>query len=205
MNRIELTPGIRVRHSSQGYEGWIDDPPFTSTNLCRVRVHGRKLRELVPETEIVCCNDTQIVFQSTGGLLRKEIESGSDDRKTNERLHHWRDLLSLPYTIWALHRYDPSDGGDPIKLLSCGDIYISYAIEHFLPNLESILNIGLPIAIVPSHSAGEINPALLELVRKLVEGGHVDATSSLLMRSSNSAFLPFDKLRANGLQGYRSW
>lgn len=198
MNRIELTPGIRVRHSSQGYEGWIDDNPFTATNLCRVRVHGRRSRELVPETEIICCNDTQIVFQSTEGLLRKEIESGSDDRETNERLRHWRDLLPLPYTIWALRRYDPSDGGDPIKLLKDADIsseHTSYAIDIFLPQLENILKFGIPIAIVPSHSALEFNPALLGLVRRLVQMGHVDATSTL----SRSQSIESSRFSANGV------
>ena len=179
---LKLNPGMRVCHRSQGYEGWIDDPPFTSANLCRVRVHGRKWRELVPAAELVCCNDTQRVFQSTQGLLRKKIETGSDDRRINERLRYWYGLLPLPYTIWALDRYDPSSGGDPIKLLKDADIsseHTSYAIKIFLPKLENILNFGIPIAIVPSHSAREFNQALLGLVRRLAQMGHVDATSTL--------------------------
>src|SRR5260370_32619163 len=179
--QLKPIPGMRVSHRSERYEGWIDASPF-SCNRCRIRVHGQKKRELVSVVELVCCNDTQRVFKSTQDLHRKEIESQSDDKKIDERLRHWYDLLPLPYTIWALDRYDPSNGADPVKLVKDAELYsefVSHAIAQFFPKLEKILNVGVPIAIVPSHKAGEYNRALLGLVRKLVEKGQVDATSIL--------------------------
>lgn len=193
-----LPEGTRVKHRIEGYEGWIDYPltechdgkkvnPDGKT-LYRIRVHAQKGRKLAAQHELDDCKDTERLFRSTGALLQKIInKASSDDKRARDRLIQWNELLPLPCTIWALREYDPSNGGDPIKLFTDAersDGSARYAVERFFPKLEEILAGWAPIAIVPSHRAGEYNAGLLGLVRKLEEKGHVDASTTLVRHLS---------------------
>lgn len=94
---------------------------------------------------------------------------------------HWKSLLPLPCTIWALNNYAPIDQTDLVKLIKNAAIFgdTGYAVDQFLPKLDEILNPGVPIAIVPSCEAGKYNPALLALAKRLAEKGRAAATPSL--------------------------
>lgn len=94
---------------------------------------------------------------------------------------HWKSLLPLPCTIWALNNYAPTDQTDLVKLIKNAAIFgdTGYAVDQFLPKLDEILNPGVPIAIVPSCEAGKYNPALLALAKRLAEKGRAAATPSL--------------------------
>lgn len=140
------------------------------------------------------------MFRSTEDLVQKLIEKKSDHGKVNERLVPWISLLPLPYTIWALENYDPSNQNEPVKFVKNAAIFgnKTYAVDQFFLQLDKILNPGILIAVAPSCEAGNRNPALLELVKRLAESGREDATSSLLRHQSiTSSRL----LRQNAYQG----
>lgn len=172
--------GTRVRHLHDGYEGWIDgrtDCPDPGSY--RIRLHGQTKRKTALPDNLKECKDVEAVFRSTKALCAKVISkpSNDDDKNKKERLTYWNDIVPLPYTIWALDEYDPSCSGDPIKFVNNG--WIECSLEKFLPKLKEILYPGTPIAVVPSSEAGNYNPALREMIRRLAEDGHVDVTSCL--------------------------
>lgn len=183
--------GTRVRHLRSGYQGWIDGTTEcldgSSTNpdgrtQYRVRIHPHKDRKGIERSshdELEDCRDTQNIFRSTEGLLKKTIIVESDRREDTDRLVHWKSLLPLPCTIWTLNNYDPANQGDPIKLVKDATTFgnTTYAVDQFFLKLDEILNPGIPIAIVPSCELGKHNPALLVLAKRLAENGRTDATS----------------------------
>ena len=201
--------GTRVRHLCDHYEGWIDETteclegsqtnPDGKTQY-RIRIQTQSKRNLSSHDKLEDCKDTERIFRSTEDLVQKLIDKKSGQGKNNERLAHWISLLPLPYTIWALDNYDPSNQNDPVKSVKDAAIVgnNTYAVDQFFLKLDKILNPGIPIAIAPSCEAGNRNPALLELVKRLAENGREDATSSLLRHQSiTSSRL----LRQNAYQG----
>jgi|CXWL01.1.fsa_nt_gi hypothetical protein len=200
--------GTRVRHRCDHYEGWIDGltrlngsetNPDGKTQY-RIRIQTQRERNLSSHDKLEDCKDTERIFRSTEDLVQKLIEKKSDHGKGNERLVPWISLLPLPYTIWALDNYDPSNQNDPVKSVKDAAIFgnKTYAVDQFFLKLDKILNPGIPIAITPSCEADNRNPALLELVKRLAENGREDATSSLLRHQSITSSR---QLRQNAYQG----
>jgi predicted amidophosphoribosyltransferase len=75
---------------------------------------------------------------------------------------------------------------------------VNNAVDRFVHKLINVLAAKVPVAVVPSHEAGDYNPALLPLAKKLVAQGYVDATSSLVRhRTIDSS----RALRQCGLEG----
>lgn len=186
--------GTRVRHLHDQYEGWIDgrteclDGSRTNPDgrtQYRIRIYSHKGRKLSSHDELEDCKDTQNIFRSTEELLEKPVEKESKRGADNDRWAYWITLLPLPYTVWALNDYDPSCQGDPVKLVKdAATGNTSNAVDQFFPNLDKILNPGIPIAIVPSCKRGEYNPALLKIAERLAENERTDATSLVARHQS---------------------
>lgn len=200
--------GTRVRHLRDHYEGWIDGltrlkgsetNPDGETQY-RIRIRTQSKRNLSSHDKLEDCKDTERIFRSTKDLVQKLIEKKSDHGKDNERLAPWISLLPLPCTIWALGNYDPANQNDPVKSVKNAAMFGSttYAVDHFFPKLDEILNPEIPIAMAPSCQAGDRNPALLALGKRLAENERVDATSSLRRHQSITSSR---QLRQNRLPG----
>ena len=187
-----IPDGTRVRHCHYNYEGWIEGLTSCHDNRksnpdgktqYRVRIHGQGRRELAVDQELENCEDANLIFRSPEHLVRKVIEKRSEDKKVNEVWSQWNRLLPLPCTIFALDEYNPSDECDSVKAVNnsvWSPHYVSGAVDRFFPKLMDVLAAKVPLAIVPSHTVGDYNPALVALTKKLEAQGYVDATSSLV-------------------------
>jgi hypothetical protein len=182
--------GTRVRHLRDHYDGSIDGLTWlegSETNpdgktQYRIRIQTHRDRKLSSHDKLEDCKDPERIFRSTEGLLQKTIAKESDRREDNERLVHWKSLLPLPCTIWALDNYDRADQNDPVKQVKNAAIFGSaqYTVDRFFPKLDKVLAPEIPIAIVPSSEPNKYNPALLALAKRLAENGRADATSALM-------------------------
>ncbi|BCA56332.1 hypothetical protein W02_34720 [Nitrospira sp. KM1] len=153
----------------------------------RIRIHGQNRRELAVHEELVKCDDESLIFLSTEHLIGQVIERKSENKKQNELLTRWGMLIPLPYTIWALGEYCPSNQNDPVKWVNDSvwfSSFVGIAMDRFSPKLIELLGAKVHVAIVPSHEAGEYNPSLLAIARDLQAHGHIDVSSSLVRYKS---------------------
>ncbi len=78
-------------------------------------------------------------------------------------------LLNLKYREEESHQANPTKLDDKLK-----------AIEYFRQRLDSILDSGFSIAVVPPHKAYSKPSGICSLARLLVKNGRVDATRCLV-------------------------
>jgi hypothetical protein len=200
MNWKPFPEGTRVKHSDEGYEGWVDgvteirkggkvNPDGKSKY--RIRSHDYKIA-LAAEQEIEHCKDLERVFRSTATLLQKKIDKQSHDKKENERWRQWNFIVPLPCTIWALGEYRPernqigkyvSSRGDHTQhILNLKKVAASSSVDYFIEKLDEILAHGFPICMIPSSAPSTINisTGLETVIRRLAQKDRVDATSVLI-------------------------
>lgn len=187
---LEKIPlGTRVRHCSEGYEGWIHGWKGNDTTQCRIYVHQDPTYRFAAEADLEVCNDIAGVIDVS--KLDEKIIIGTNDFG----------LVPIFCTIWTLGLYyarpllKSSRGKDLAHTIRINSLKQELEIEgsildvegsgeddigYFYNQLHPRLKKGFPIATVPTHDPAEPNWGLVKLVRRLSAQGRIDASSCLV-------------------------
>lgn len=183
--------GARVRHRSEGYEGWIDGWTDPDRTQCRIFIHQDRAYRFAAYKYLDVCND---------------IAGVMDVSKLDETLAFIigrEDFRSVPLfcTIWALGLYHArymlkrSRAKDLTHTHRINSLKLEFEMEgwilgmgdsdeddvgYFYNRLHPLLNKGFPIATVPTHDPDKPNWGLVKLVRRLSAQGRIDASSCLV-------------------------
>lgn len=183
--------GARVRHRSEGYEGWIDGWTDPDRIQCRIFIHQDRTYRFAAETDLEVCGDIAGVIDV----------SKLDQTLTFPILRE--DFKSVPIfcTIWTLGLYHarPMLKSSRVKDLTLtsriNSLKQEFEIEgwilgmgdsdeddvgYFYNRLHPLLEKGFPIVTVPTHDPDKLNWGLVKLVRRLSAQGRIDASSCLV-------------------------